>query len=79
MSANAAPTSKSRVVYILLGIFLGFLGIHNFYAGYVGRGVAQLLICLLLGWLVIPLFAVFIWIIVEVCTVNKDAHGNAFC
>ena len=79
MSANAAPTSKSRVVYILLGIFLGFLGIHNFYAGYVGRGVAQLLICLLLGWLVIPLFAVFIWIIVEVCVVNKDAQGNAFC
>ncbi|MBQ3218003.1 MAG: TM2 domain-containing protein [Akkermansia sp.] len=25
---------KSRLAYILLGVFLGSLGIHNFYAGY---------------------------------------------
>lgn len=28
----------------LLGIFLGSLGIHNFYLGYTGKAVAQLLI-----------------------------------
>src|SRR5258708_28155612 len=25
---------KNRTTYIVLGVFLGFLGIHNFYAGY---------------------------------------------
>ena len=30
--------ATSKVAYVLLGIFLGGLGIHNFYAGYAGRG-----------------------------------------
>jgi len=42
------PT-KSRGVYIILGILLGSLGIHNFYAGHYGRGSAQLFISLLIG------------------------------
>src|SRR5262245_27835588 len=33
---------KSRTTYILLGVFLGPLGAHNFYAGYTGRAVGQL-------------------------------------
>ena len=36
--------AKSRGVYIILGLFFGCLGIHNFYAGRNGVGVAQLLI-----------------------------------
>ena len=79
VSSTAVEVSpKQRITYILLGIFLGGLGIHNFYAGYSGRGVAQLLISLLIGWLVLPLIAVWIWVIIEVCTVNKDAEGNLF-
>ena len=70
--------TKSRTAYVLLGIFLGGLGIHNFYAGYTGKAVAQLLITLLTGWLIIPLIAVGIWVIVEVCTVTKDANGTPF-
>lgn len=69
---------KSRTAYILLGIFLGGLGIHNFYAGYSGKGIAQLLISILIGWLIIPLIAVWIWVIVEICTVNADAQGVPF-
>lgn len=72
----AAP--KSRLAYILLGLFLGGLGIHNFYAGYAGRGVAQLLITLFIGWLVVPLVAVMIWVIVEICTTTRDAQGVPF-
>lgn len=74
----AQPQRKERVAYILLGIFLGGLGIHNFYAGYTSRAVAQLLISLLTGWLVIPLIAVWIWVIVEVITVEADARGVPF-
>ena len=71
-------STKSRTTYVLLGIFLGGLGIHNFYAGYTGRAIAQLLISLLTWWLIFPLIAVWIWVIVEVCMVTQDAQGNRF-
>jgi TM2 domain-containing membrane protein YozV len=67
---------KSRLSYILLGLFLGGLGIHNFYAGYSGKGVAQLLLTLLLFWTIVVPIGVWIWIIVEICTVDTDAYGN---
>lgn len=38
---------KSKMAAGLLGIFLGSLGVHNFYLGYTGKAVAQLLITLL--------------------------------
>ena len=69
-------SSKSRVAYILLGLFLGGLGVHNFYAGYTGKGVAQLLLTLLLFWTIVVPIAVTIWIIIEVCTVDRDAFGQ---
>lgn len=71
-------SDKSRTVYALLGLFIGPLGIHNFYAGFKGKAVAQLLITLLTGWLIFPLAAVWVWNIVEVCTVTKDAKGLPF-
>lgn len=39
-----ADQQKSKLTAGLLGIFLGGLGIHNFYLGYTGKGIAQ--ICL---------------------------------
>ncbi len=78
-AAQPQPSSvKSRVIYILLALFLGCLGIHNFYAGYNGRGIAQLLITLLLGWLVFPYVAVVIWNIIEICIVTADSEGKRF-
>ncbi len=35
---------KSRITYVLLAIFLGIWGIHNFYAGYKKRGFWELFI-----------------------------------
>ncbi len=35
---------KSRLAAALLAILLGSLGIHNFYLGYVGKGIAQILL-----------------------------------
>jgi TM2 domain-containing membrane protein YozV len=79
-SAYAAPvyasTHKSRTSYIVLGIFLGALGIHNFYAGYTGRAVGQLCLTVLtLGYLGI---VSWIWAIIEICTVEKDSTGLRF-
>lgn len=35
---------KSKMVAGLLGIFLGGLGIHNFYLGNTGKGIAQIVL-----------------------------------
>ena len=78
--AYAAPsyasTHKSRTSYIVLGVFLGALGIHNFYAGYTGRAVGQLCLTVLtLGYLGI---VSWIWAIIEICIVEKDSTGLRF-
>jgi TM2 domain-containing membrane protein YozV len=70
---------KSRGVYILLGLFfLGLFGGHNFYAGRYGSAIAQLLITVLLGWLILPLILVALWVIFELIFVTEDAEGNPF-
>jgi len=78
--AHVAPvygqTYKSRTTFIVLGIFLGALGIHNFYAGYTGRAVGQLCLTILtLGYLSV---VSWIWAIIEICIVEKDSTGLRF-
>jgi TM2 domain-containing membrane protein YozV len=71
--ANAQ--AKDRVAYVLLAVLLG-CGIHNFYAGYSTKGIIQLLVSVLscgILW-----FFMWIWAIVEACTVTQDANGVRF-
>ena len=42
-SQPGAPGSKSQLVAFLLCFFLGFIGVHRFYLGYIGIGIIQLL------------------------------------
>jgi TM2 domain-containing membrane protein YozV len=67
---------KTRVIFVLLGIFLGIFGVHNFYAGYVKRGTIQLCVTLLSCFYAALIS--WIWAIVEICAVNKDAEGTQF-
>jgi TM2 domain-containing membrane protein YozV len=67
---------KTRVVFVLLGIFLGVFGVHNFYTGYVKKGTIQL--CLTLLTCFYGAAVSWIWAIVEICVVNKDAEGTQF-
>lgn len=57
------PVHKSKYIAGLLGILFGWLGLHNFYLGFTGKAVAQLLITVVslgtLGWISL------IWGIVE--------------
>src|SRR3972149_1246149 len=47
-SQTIVRTVKSRGTFIILGVLLGLLGIHNFYAGYYGKGAVQLAITVVL-------------------------------
>jgi TM2 domain-containing protein/RING finger family protein len=67
---------RNRVTYILLGVFLGALGVHNFYAGYVRKAAAQL--CISLFTCFYASFVSWIWAIVEVCTITEDSEGVQF-
>jgi TM2 domain-containing membrane protein YozV len=67
---------KSRTTYIVLGVFLGAFGAHNFYAGYTGRAVGQL--CLSVLTLFRLAIISWIWAIVEICVVDKDSAGIQF-
>lgn len=71
-----AHAPKSRTTYIVLGIFLGAFGAHNFYAGYTGRAVGQLCLSVLTLFYLSP--ASWIWAIVEICVVNQDSAGIQF-
>ena len=78
-AVTAAPVGKSRVAAGVLALIFGSLGIHNFYLGYTGKGVAQLLITLIsFGTLS---FISTVWGFVDgiklLCgKINRDAKGN---
>ncbi len=72
---TGAKGSRSRAAFVLLGLFLGGLGIHNFYSGYTGRGVTQLLIMIFTGWLGIGIIINGLWVLGEVIMVDTDADG----
>ena len=40
-------SSKSRLAALLFSIFLGGIGVHNFYLGQIGKGIAKLLISII--------------------------------
>lgn len=84
-AAPVGQSSKSKLAAGLLGIFLGGLGVHNFYLGNTGKAVAQLLLTLV-GWILLGLgpIAAAIWGLVEgiiiLCSKpgspwHKDANG----
>ena len=69
------PT-KSRGIYIILGLFLGIFGVHDFYAGHYRRGVTLLLCTVLLGIVAVGPIISFIGSIVEICTIKTDGEGQ---
>lgn len=84
--STAAP--KSMVVAVLLAVFLGTLGIHNFYLGYTQKAVIQLVLTIVgwaTSWLFVGLLAVFavaVWVIVDIVQIVSrqgqyaaDANG----
>ncbi|MBO5371702.1 MAG: TM2 domain-containing protein [Lachnospiraceae bacterium] len=83
----ADANAKSKIVAGLLGIFLGHLGVHNFYLGYTNKAVIQLVLSIVgyvltcLGIGVFLVAAAGIWGLIEgimilVGNINVDGQGK---
>ncbi|MDR1805347.1 MAG: TM2 domain-containing protein [Clostridium sp.] len=73
-----APGAKSRMAAGLLAIFLGALGVHNFYLGNTGKAIAQLLITVLtlgFGAFISGIWALIEGILILTKSINTDANG----
>lgn len=74
--------AKSKMAGGLLGIFLGALGIHNFYLGYTTKAIIQLLVSVIGGALTCGIAAVGmeVWGLIEgimilTGSINVDGKG----
>ena len=73
-----AGEQKSKLVAGLLGILLGSLGVHNFYLGFTGKAVAQLLITLLscgAGATITGIWGLIEGILILTGSIDKDANN----
>ena len=72
-------SKRSKIAAGILAIFLGTLGVHNFYLGFTGRAVAQLLITVLTcgaGSVISGIWSLVEGIQILTGSNNKDADGN---
>ena len=76
---QSVPTSgtrpRRRLVYALLGVFLGFTGLHNFYARNWLTGLLQLLLSLATYLLGFGIIVPWLRALVEAVLVRKDGNG----
>ncbi|MBQ9011408.1 MAG: TM2 domain-containing protein [Bacilli bacterium] len=78
-TVKSDPNAKSKIAAGLLGIFLGWLGIHNFYLGFTGKAIAQLLIsvlsCFILSF-VSAIWGLIEGILILTGSIDADADGR---
>ena len=68
-------SEKSKVATVLLAFFLGGLGVHRFYVGKTGSGVAMLLLTLSFIGAVPVLIWCWVDIIMVLCNEFEDGRG----
>ncbi len=69
------PSDKDRTTFVVLGIVLGAFGAHSFYLGSTKKGFLQLSLTLFsLGFAGLM---VWIWAIIDVCTITTDQTGRS--
>jgi hypothetical protein len=92
ITATGRLTAKKRSVYLNLIFYLGFLGIHDFYAGYRIMGLTKIVIFISALFFIIfandlhlfvfipglVILLPLIWAYIQALVVKKDSHGIAF-
>ena len=71
---NMMGQQKSKLVAGLLGIFLGGLGVHNFYLGFSGKAVIQIVVSLITCGLG-SIWGLIEGIMILAGSINVDANG----
>ena len=66
---------KSKMAAGLLGLFLGAWGVHNFYLGNTGRGVAQIIVTIVTCGIG-GIWGFIEGILILTGSINTDANGN---
>ena len=74
-TAPANSGAKSKMAAGLLGIFLGGLGVHNFYLGNTGRAIAQIIVSLVTCGIG-SLWGLIEGILILTGKINTDADGK---
>lgn len=72
---NSKFRPKRMKWFAVLGLALGFAGAHNFYAGYWGTAIAQLLLTVVTVALGFGIFAAWLWALIELLLVHTDRRG----
>ena len=66
---------KSLKIFVALGLLLGFGGAHNFYAGYRGTALVQLVLTCVTLWLGFGFIVGWVWALIELVIVQTDRKG----
>lgn len=74
------PDSKSKIAAGILGILLGVFGVHNFYLGYTGKAIAQVLLgtvgcCIGIGPMISGIWGLVEGIMILCGNIKTDAKG----
>lgn len=77
----AAKGSKSKMIAGILGLYLGYLGVHNFYLGNTGKGIAQLALSTVGSLVGVGPIIAWIWALIESVqilsgTTKVDGYGH---
>ena len=67
---------KSQLIYVILALFFGAFGIHNFYANRWGRGLIQLLLTIGTGFIGAVISS--LWSVINIFSIETDGEGKAF-
>lgn len=73
-TGGAAP--KSQLIYVVLALFFGAFGVHNFYANRWGRGLIQLLLTIGTGFIGVVISS--LWSIINIFSIETDGDGRLF-
>ncbi len=72
---HSVNEQKSKIAAGLLGIFLGGFGVHRFYLGYIGLGIAQIVVTLITCGIG-SLWGFIEGILILTGNMNQDAEGR---